>query len=95
VILGLSILIAASILAVPLFQIATELYALRKAIMAGITEVNAALDQLDTSIAALAAAVGGVQAPPDLQPIVDRITGERAQVDAQTVALGGTAPPGP
>ena len=93
-ILGLSILIAASILAVLLFQIATELHRLRISNMAGITEVNAALDQLDTSIAALAAAVGGVQAPPDLQPIVDRITGERAQIDAQTAALGGT-PPGP
>lgn len=60
--------------------------------MAGITEVNAAIDQLDTSIAALAAAVGTVQAPPDLQPIVDRITGEKTQVDAQTTALGGTPP---
>lgn len=93
--LGVTLIIAAAIIAVALFQVATELYRLRKAIMAGITEVNAALDSLDTSIAALATAVGGVQAPPDLQPIVDRINGEKAQVDAQTTALGGTPPTGP
>lgn len=85
-VLALAILVAAR-------MVSNNLDDLRKATMAGVAEVNAALDQIDTSIQLLAAAVGTVQQPPDLQPIVDRITAERAQIDAQTTALGGQPPP--
>lgn len=84
-VLAFAILVAARVVSI-------QLHDLRKALMAGVPEVTAALDQLDTSIAALATAVGNVQAPPDLQPIVDRINAEKAQVDAQTTALGGQPP---
>lgn len=85
-VLALAILVAARMLSNSIHELGIR-------IMAGVAEVNAALDQLDASIAALATAVSGVQQPPDLQPIVDRITAERGQVDAQTAALGGTPPP--
>lgn len=62
--------------------------------MAGIDELNAALDRETASIAALAAAVGTVTTPIDLQPSVDRVNALTSQVDSLTVALGGT-PPGP
>ena len=87
--LGVSIIVAALILATPLFALSRT----GRRLVAGITELNASIDQLDASVAALVTAVGSVATPPDLQPAIDRINADRATIDAQTTALGGTPPP--
>jgi transcriptional regulator of nitric oxide reductase len=51
---------------------------LLEAIMANLTDVNAALDALDQSVQDLAARVQ----PQDLQPVVDRVNNVKAEVDA-------------
>lgn len=89
--LGLSLIIAVSILALPLFQLAR----IGAKALATLDDLIAALDREAASIDALAATIANFPAPIDLQPSVDRVNAFTAQVDSLTTALGGTPPPGP
>lgn len=84
--IGLSLILAACILALPLFQIAHR----SKQLVANIDDLTAALAQLDASVAALAATP--IPGQIDLQPAIDRINADRTQIDQVTLALGGTPP---
>lgn len=89
--LGISLIIAAAILALPLFQLAR----IGAKALATIDDLTAALDREAASIDALAAAIASLPPPIDLQASVDRVNAFTAQVDSLTTALGGTPPPGP
>lgn len=79
---GISILLAAVILSLPLFRLAH----IGHKLMAGITELNAALNGLDASVQALVAAAGTITLP-DLQPQIDRINADKAAIDTVVANL--------
>jgi hypothetical protein len=91
VIEGLSIILAASILALPLFALVHEIRHSRRFIVASLADLTASVDKLDASVTALTAA-GGTAV--DFAPLIARIDADRAAIDAVTTNLGGT-PPGP
>ncbi len=90
-ILGLSIILAASIIALPLFRLA---HIWRK-LVAQIDDLNAAIAAETASIAALTTAIGTAITPVDLSAPIAAVTANRASVDVLTTQLGGTPPPGP
>lgn len=90
-ILGLSIILAAAILALPLFQLAH----IGRKLVAQIDDLNAAIAAETASIAALTTAIGTAITPVDLTAPIAAVTANRASVDALTTQLGGTPPPGP
>lgn len=81
--IGLSLIIAACILAVPLFSIARSW----RCTVAQIDDLNAAIQAEAASIQALATAIGNIAAPPDLQPAIDAVNANKAAVDAITAGL--------
>lgn len=85
--LGVSIIVAALILALPLFSIARN----QRILMSALDDLNAAIQAEAASIAALATAIGNLAAPPDLQPAIDAVNANKAAVDAITAGL----PPAP
>jgi hypothetical protein len=89
VILGLSLILAAGLVALPLFRLCF----VGVLIVASIEDLNAAVASLDASVQALAATP--IPGQVDLQPAIDRINADRTQIDQVTLALGGTLPPTP
>lgn len=88
--MGISLIIAACIVALPLFRLCH----IAEKVMAQIDDLNAAIAAEAASIEALATAIGNIASPPDLAPAIDAVNANRARVDALTAGLGGT-PPGP
>jgi len=86
--LGLSILLAASIIALPLFLLAHR----SKQLVASLTDLQTAITANTAAVNALTAAAGTIQPPHDFQPEVDAITANTAAVNAVTTALGGSVP---
>lgn len=78
---------------------------MEKRIMAGITDVNAALDQLGTSLGTQLTAIqteiqqlvdaGGGATPAQLQALVDRVGAMKTGVDDTISQLGSDDPPPP
>lgn len=87
--IGLSILIAACILAVPLFSIAHS----KRCFVAQIDDLTAAIQAEAASIQALATAINNIAQPPDLQPAIDGVNSNKAAIDALTAQI--TPPPSP
>ncbi len=86
--IGISIIVAASILALPLFRIAH----IGVRLVAQIDDLNAAIAAETASIAALAAAINTAIVPVDLTGAISAVNTNRASVDALTTQLGGTPP---
>lgn len=87
-ILGLSIILAAVILSLPLFQIAHR----SKQLVAQIDDLNAAIAAETASIAALTTAINTAIVPVDLSGPIANVTANRTAIDALTTQLGGTPP---
>lgn len=88
--LGLSLIIAASIIALPLFRLGH----IGRQLVASLTDLQAAITANTAAVNALTAAAGTITPPHDFQPEVDALTANTAAVNAVTTQLGGT-PPGP
>lgn len=88
--LGLSLILAAAIVAVPFFLIAHR----SKQLVAQIDDLNAAITAETASIAALTTAINTAIVPVDLSAPIANVTANRTSIDALTTQLGGT-PPGP
>lgn len=87
---GLSIIIAAVILALPLFR----LNHIGRKLVASLQDLQSAITANTAAVNALTAAAGTIQPPHDFQLEVDSINANTAAVNAVTTTLGGT-PPGP
>lgn len=87
-ILGLSIILTAVILSLPLFQIAHR----SKQLVAQIDDLNAAIAAETASIAALTSAINTAIVPVDLSAPIAAVNTNRASLDALTTQLGGTPP---
>lgn len=88
--IGLSLIIAATLLALPLFQLAR----IGVRLVAQIDDLNAAIAAETASIAALTTAIGTIATPPDLSGAIAGVNTNKASIDALTTQLGGT-PTGP
>ena len=87
-IVGFSLIIAASIIALPLFRLAH----IGRKLVATLQDLQSAITSNTAAVNALTAAAGTVTPPHDFQPEVDAIAANTAAVNAVTTQLGGTAP---
>lgn len=86
--LGLSIIIGASIIALPLFRLAH----VGVRLLAQIDDLNAAIAAETASIAALTTAINTAIVPVDLSGPIANVTANRTAIDALTTQLGGQPP---
>lgn len=87
--LALSILLAAVVLAIPLFHLAHR----SKQLVSTLTDLQAAITDNTAAVAALTAAAGTITPPHDFQPEVDAIAANTTAVNAVTAQLGGSPNP--
>lgn len=85
---GLSIILAAVILSLPLFRLAF----IGVRLVAQIDDLNAAITAETASIAALTTAINSAITPVDLSGPIANVTANRTAIDALTTQLGGTPP---
>ena len=87
--LGLSIIIGASIIALPLFRLAH----VGVRLLAQIDDLNAAIAAETASIQALTTAIGTAIVPVDLSGPIAAVNANKASIDALTAQI--TPPPAP